>query len=268
MAQPTPVISIDTKAVMTKMSRSLSTQLGKKLELWAREYNRNQSRGSDIKEMHQDLAYGARRAMLESYRNSGIGKNKSYRQNDRDSLKRYSDGAMEDAILAGGAFATEKGIQLLDTEEMDRIARQWYRLNFGTSMSKNPPKTESIKFKNRSTGEKFSFENFGPSRKGSFRVPYGFFSPQFKGSTDGRFNAVPPSKARTGQDAFYVLDSETKGSTEIRGVKKKPFFKKRKADIVGKRFLDAGAVYLNDHYGDSLDDLTKEWIAKSKGKLK
>lgn len=268
MANPTPVVSINTQSIMRQMSRSLNTQLAKKLDLWAREYNRNQSRGSDLKNMHQDLAYGARQAMLTSYKNSGIGKNKSYRQNDRDSLKRYSNGAMEDAILAGGATGTDKGIELLDAVEMDRIARQWYRLNFGTSLSKSGPKTESIKFKSRSTGVKFSLDEFGPSRSGSFRIPYGFFATQFKGSTTGRFDGVAPSYARKGQDAFYVLNKESKASTEVRGVKKKPFFKKNRADITGKRFLDAGAVYLNDHYGDSLEELSKKWIDKSKGKLK
>lgn len=264
----TPVVSIDTKAVMKKMSQSLNTQLAKKLELWAREYSRNQSRGSDIKEMHEELARGARRAMLTSYQSSGIGKQKSYRQNDRGSLKRYSDGAMEDAILQGGAYATESGISLLDTTEMDAIARQWYRLNFGTMASKPGPKTEPIKFKSRSTGVKFSMDDFGPSRSGSFKIPYGFFSNQRRGSTTGRFDAESPSYARKGADAFYVINRDTKDAVEVRGVKKKPFFRKRSADITGKRFLDAGAVYLNDHYGDSLEELTQEWVNKSNKKLK
>jgi hypothetical protein len=268
MAAPTPVISIDTRQIMKNLSKSLNTQLGKKLDLWAREYNRNQSRGSDIKDMHEDLARGARQAMLESYRAKGFGKKKSYRQNDRGSLKRYSNGAMEDAILAGGAIGTSEGIRLLDTGEMDRIARQWYRLNFGTMASEQAPKTESIKFKNRSTGVKFSFEGFGPSNSGSFRIPYGFFATNHKGSTEGTFDAQKPSISRQGVDAFYVINKENFGDITVRNSKKRPFFKQNKADITGKRFLDAGAVYLNDHYGDALEEVTLKWVNQSKGKLK
>ena len=99
---------VEPRAIMRSLARDLDGDMRKKLNRYVRQMRKDVSLYSGIEEANKRIAEGARRASLQAYRESGIGKRPSYRQNDVGKLRRYSDGAMERA-MEDPSFAIGKG---------------------------------------------------------------------------------------------------------------------------------------------------------------
>lgn len=257
---------IDPSAIMRDVSSQVEGELGRRLKAYARSMQRSARTVSSIEAINRDVAKGAQRAVIEAYGASGIGRRKPYRQNDIGKLRRYSGGAMERA-LSDPQFAITRGrtIYFGNVSMLDRKAKQWYRLNFGAlPRGSKDPDVGKMKFPRsmggRTSRRSASLNGFKPSPR--FSVPnsgIGIWSSTFlAGSQFGEIKAV--ANGTRGKGALYLGGVRVKGSANGRA----PFFKaKPSMGIEGKRFIDAGARYINEQYPRRLSREFRKWNASA-----
>lgn len=258
--------AFDARVIMNEVALTTSTKLSAAMGRWAKEMKRNVStaREKDLAKVHKKTALLARSAVLSAYEESGIGSGKSYRQNDPGKLRRYSGGAMERAIKNKSFVVGDaNGIAFIDKDMMDRTAKQWYRLNFGTlpKGSKNPA-VGSMKFFGKASSQRAELTGFGPSR--AFGLPdgpgIGFWS-----STYAKTSKGPLSASHSGRGAFYV---RFRGQKFIGNRPPTSFKTLMSSGIQGKRFLDAGARSINAEYPRLLTGMIRDWEVKAAKALK
>jgi len=107
------------------------------LQEWAKVmYEETASGGSEdeLTKMHAALSERVQDAIVESYKEHHVpGKTLPYRWMDQGKMHRFSNRAMLRALDDRNQFmkSDKTGIQMVNTEFLDDVAPQWYRLNFG-----------------------------------------------------------------------------------------------------------------------------------------
>ena len=190
-----------------------------------------------------------------------MGKNPSYRWADRKQWRRYSNGRMEEGLLDKQTIKyDENGIYLFDKSNMDKFAKQWYRLNFGTKggRNKNFEPLELFDVPLRNSPSLLSFP-LSPE----FTMPSGIWSSTFEAKTIGTdFDQPSPS----GKNAFYAVGKRNPRPKPGNG----KVVRRRKArdtnQIVGRSFLDEGVEAMNKTYGELLEPLVISWISEFRRK--
>ena len=278
---------------VTELSSMISSQLdsliGSKLNDKLSIFNKFGDKKAFLK-LNEEMAKGARNAVIQSYEKSDIGDGPSYRWNDTGVNKRYSKGAMEKAFKDPGFITYDSQyIQFGVRAVLDKHAKQWYRLNFGASPATTPKSRFKVNFGDLDTTG-LDLSSFGPSRP--FKIPQrgrGFWSSKGFASTLGQ---SIPSTGREKGVAFYPLLIDTKkdrqGVSNLMGQKisigpkareslqnrkikpgsrtgmnsiRKPFVSSAPTKgIKGTRFLEAGTNYINKNYPKALNRLIKSWI--------
>ena len=254
-------VRLDTRQLLRSASRQLENDMSKKLNTYAKELNRNVTRGEGLDKLNEKYAaevrrrakvafVGSRARMSGPYRNSDSGR----MVNGHPRWKRYSGGKLAEVVGSEKAtYADRSGITFFDRKVMDKKAPQWYRLNFGTvGGSSRQPATSNMSFFKEDTGMKVSYEGFGQSK--DFKIPKGFWSSTRKSKTRGTKLAKPVGS----NDAFYPTKLNPKPSKGMQ-----QFGGRRKSSINGTNFLDESLKYFNTYYPRSLESLALRW-AKSK----
>lgn len=142
--------------------------------------------------MWEEIGASAQESLVESYRTRKLQRNVQYPQERTD---RYANGALLRALQSDSMYrATSRGLYFIDTDVLDREARQWRRLNFGAGGggpegSMIPPK----RFPVTGLGLMIGIE---PDPRPAFRIPRGMWISQ-----SGK--RVGASQDAVGQDAFY-----------------------------------------------------------------
>ena len=271
---------------ITELSSMISSQLdsliGSKLNDKLSIFNKFGDKKAFLK-LNEEMAKGARNAVIQSYEQSTIGDGPSYRWNDTGVNKRYSKGAMERAFKDPGFITYDSQyIQFGVRAVLDRHAKQWYRLNFGASPATTPKSRFKVNFGDLDTSG-LDLSSFGPSRP--FKIPQrgrGIWASKAFASTLGQ---SLPSAGRAEGVAFYplLIDSQKDSGQKISiGPKAAESLKNRKITsgsrtgissirkpfvssaptkgIKGTRFLEAGTNYINKNYPKALNLLIKSWI--------
>ena len=270
--------SINPTSLLREAAKSASDDLKKKYGRYIRAMYNNAKMAEGIEKMNKKVMKGAQAAVVEKYESSGIGKRPSYRQNDTGKLKRYADGAMEDALKSPEfTWAEGRRYGFANRTLMDEKAKQWYRLNFGAKpKGSTEPNVGELKMP-RSLGgkrseKKVSFKGYKAS--GRFKVPQsgiGTWSGDFRQSSQGAtIRPVRANPGSRGRHALYVGTSvkQSRGRQFFQARKNGKMSRRYSVGIRGKRFLDAGALYINENYGKELGRTLTAWDRKSKLKLK
>ena len=113
------------------------------LQEWAKVmYQETSSGGSadELAAMHKSLATEIQAAIIDAYSAKHVpGKTLPYRWLDQGKMHRFSNRAMLRALKDSQFISSDKtGIKMVNTEFMDKVAPQWYRLNFGARPAPQP----------------------------------------------------------------------------------------------------------------------------------
>lgn len=113
------------------------------LQEWAKVmYQETSSGGSadELAAMHKSLATEIQNAIVDAYSAKHVpGKTLPYRWLDQGKMHRFSNRAMLRALKDSQFISSDKtGIKMVNTEFMDKVAPQWYRLNFGAQPAPQP----------------------------------------------------------------------------------------------------------------------------------
>ena len=244
-------------AIATDVADNISKELAKELRKWAKAANRNVQMQKGLKAVNEIAAEGARRAAYNAYMNSGIGKGPSYRWADRGKWQRYSNGAMENALLAPEVIVADKnGISYINKGEMDKYAKQWYRLNFGTGNSGQiPTAVTPMEFFDIPLRESPSLK--GNNESPAFTMPEGIWSSTFAASTIGTSFAAPTAG---GSNAFYAIGKRNPRPKIGKGKVSRGRKSSNVNQIRGASFLEAGVNELNRIYPELLEKLFVSWL--------
>jgi hypothetical protein len=255
------------------------------LYTWSEVMYKNEADRSQLEEMHEKIATEVQQRVIRAYTASQQKGRRlpSYRWADKGKMRRFSNKQMLKALQSESFIEYDyKGVYFPNVKHMDNAAAQWYRLNFGTApraqINVDQP---NMKFGQRETKTSVNFNSFKPSA--AFMVPS---SVDARGVWSGRFLSKSPvfgssrsllqgrrmSRIKAGysgrfrgqygpgRGALYLIPNGAMGSLG--------FEARMSKGIVGARFLDAGADYLNRNYGQELSKLLDTWrrSANSAGK--
>jgi hypothetical protein len=266
------------KAVFEELAAKATSETARIMRTYARTMYSNIDQKKDLAKMHRDLANDAQIEVIKAYEaRPGAGR-PSYRQNDTGRLKRYADGKMLSALKSKNLINTnEYGIGMFDQRFLDRKAKQWYRLNFGTAPRGSKAVGQgSLKMFGQASSRKLQISRFKPGP--AFMVPTtvkgrGLWSNKIMAKTDmsqltkQRAGVSLPGKrgneAGSGK-ALYVVFGGGRGGRPIKG----SFSPRVSRGIRGARFLDAGVKSINDNYGNAMYAVFKGWHDDSVGKAK
>ena len=237
------------------------------LEEELKKYKKFSKSQDALKNVHKQIAEGAREAMLAEYQ-SFKSSRAPYRYNDTNKLKRYSKMKMEKLINDPKWITYDAShIKLGDVKTGDRIAKQWYRLNFGTSSgvdvgSRANPKMKFGSLFGGRTINGGDTKQFG--RSADFKVPSGAGTKGFWSSTVGATNHVKLAKGSRGQ-YFYIMTSKTRLIADTSKTKKGNVSWARSAknarmgvgNIDAKRYIDAGVTFVNTEYPKAIEEFVR-----------
>lgn len=272
------------KAVFEELAAKATSETAKVMRQYARTMYSNTGQIKDLKKMHRDLANEAQVEVIKAFQSRPTAGRPSYRQNETNPrLKRYAGGKMLSALKSNKLILTnEYGIGMYNMDFLDRKAKQWYRMNFGTAPRGSKVAGQgSLKMFGQASSRKLAISRFKPSP--AFMVPTsiagrGLWSNKILQRTDlselSKQRAGTPlpvgkrlgdgsrKKANGGSrsegQAFYVVYKGIKGS----------FSPRISRGIQGSRFLDAGVKSINDNYGDAMYGVFKKWHNDALGKSK
>ena len=250
------ITSLELKDMMRDAARGLNKDLADALNLYAREIKRNVTRGEGLEKLNERYAAQARNRAAAHFKQTRTRLSGDYRSGDSGRWKRYSGGKLEAAIRSPAVtYSSREGITFFDMGQLDALAPQWYRLNFGTkSRPGKAPQAQPMSFFGSRGSTRLSADRFGPSK--DFKIPRGFWSSARFAKTRGSQLTAPQGK---GLDAFYPAKLKPKPSQNT------SLFKgKRKASIKGTRFLDEGIKYVNTYYPRSFEALVRKWMRGGK----
>jgi hypothetical protein len=268
-----------TSELATAVIKDIADQMDEEVAKILRDYSakmlRRKSTRPKLQKLHEDLARGAEKAVVAKYKRE-VSKRPSYRWLDRGKMKRFSNKALLEALQRSGLFIGDAtGIGVVNVAHLDPVAKQWYRLNFGAApaTSKRMVIGKGFELFGKTSTKKISLDQFGPGRP--FFVPntkkYGKWSSDAFGKTPSPYSSKDnedydtlrnsdPASRPTG--LLYIVPKTVNGS----------FASRLSKGITGMRFLDAGVKYINDNYGDRLEQLIREEhgeaIDAARGKLK
>lgn len=199
-------------------------------------YEVTQSSRSQLQRLHFQVALGAQQATVAAYmaarsrgRMSG-----AYRLSQRD-----AGGRLEQAILEPDFIrATYDGIGFANTDVLDRMARQWHRLNFGAGAAAGPAPG---RFQVHWGSAVIAAFGYTDTPSAPFTLPPGaWFEPgtgrrqKFGASRNGWFF---PGKGR--------------GPIGTKGIR-------------AWQFLDAGLAFIAESIGPAYEGLYREWFESAK----
>jgi len=265
MARRKRLADVAVDLLISEIAEQISTQidrdLGDLIKYWGDASNRNITQRKGVRAINAVIAEEARRATYQSYVSSGLGKNPSYRFNDRRQWRRYSNGKMEMALLDPATIKYDRdGVYLFNKDNLDKYAAQWYRLNFGTKSGRDktiaPMEFFGVTLKSSPTLASFKLSP-------AFSMPSGIWSSTFKATTLGPEQFDAPSGT---ENAFYAIGARKKrpktGNGKLVGGRKS----RAVNQIVGKSFLDRGVEAMNQRYPDLIGPLVASWVKEIKRK--
>jgi hypothetical protein len=256
------------------------------LYTWSEVMYQNEADRDQLEEMHEKMATQVQQKVIRAYTASQQKGRRlpSYRWADKGKMRRYSNKQMLKALQSESFIEYDyKGVYFPNVKHLDNAAAQWYRLNFGTApraqISVDQP---NMNFGQRETKTSVNFNSFKPSA--AFMVPstdgrargiwsntfmskspvFGSSRTMLQGRRMSRIKAGYSGTFRgqygPGKSALYLIPNGAMGSLG--------FEARMSRGIVGARFLDAGANYLNRNYGQELSKLLEQWrnSANSAGK--
>lgn len=247
----------------TQIKRGVSFALEEELKKY-RKFSQSQEA---LKSVNKIIAEGAREAMLAEYE-SFKSSRQPYRYNDTGKLKRYSKMKME-KLINDPKWITYDAyhIKLGDVKTGDRIAKQWYRLNFGTSSGTDAGSRAkpTMKFGSLFGGRTINggdTKQFG--RSADFKVPSGPGTKGFWSSTPGATNHIRLAKGTRGQ-YLYIMTASTKLIPDRSKTKKGNVSWARSAknarmgvgNIDAKRYIDAGVTFVNTEYPKAIEEFVR-----------
>lgn len=255
------------RSVALQMAQVSETGTAELVRKYAKGMLRSEAKRRDLTDMHERLAAKAQQKIVARYVEKKKTGRRSYRMYDTGTMKRYSGGALQEALLDPKLFISDAtGIGGINVRILDVKARQWYRLNFGALPRRsNVPGQGSFKLFGQTAGDVLSLRKYGPSKP--FFVPN---SPRTVGKSSlYALNQTPSFNvwsekyggrgSRTAGPYLYVYGAPRRG--RLAGT----FPSTLSKGIVGTRFLDAGIQYINNSYGGEFTKLVKYWDKKSRG---
>jgi len=228
-------------------TKATGSKIGQDVRLIAKAWQKGYLDFDERVAMHRRVAKFAQNAMLASY-------DKNLRGSaNRTPNTRFARGRLRKA-LANRAFyeATPDGVIFGRASYLDRVAKQWYRMNFGVGErgSETPPAGNHVIQLFTRTGTVLSVAGFGPASEAT-PLPAGIFM-----TPGGAFRKH--SLNRVGQDSFNIFNAGSeifKAETDNRRrrVGAKGI---RSRGHAGIQYLDAGVEALAKAFG-------LEWTAFS-----
>lgn len=212
----TGFVSFEGAAAVSQVTTQGTAQMREVLSFIASNYTKAiKSKRGSFRQMYNSVGEEALGAIRASYQEVNHGPS-GYRPNERD-----SGGKLMNALTSSQMYNAEyDGISFINTEYLDRQAKQWYRLNFGAGPAEGfnvrPNRSASntrITLFGEDTGMSMGLGSFGPSR--NFYVPAGRFDSEqsgaafYPGSQFTRSKSTPfhrGSMSRTGIAAQHFLD--------------------------------------------------------------
>lgn len=259
---------INTTDVMNAVGKSVKTQMGRSFQRWAKAVEEGviEARNKEMGKINRRVAEEARSAIFQAYSESGIGLGAAYRWNDVGRNKRYSHGAMKRAMKSRNlVIGDDRGIGFVDVNYLDRVAKQWYRLNFGAlpkGSGGRGPAEGSMKLFGKTLSGRLTLNGFGPSEP--FKVPQqglGTWSSVPSGSSTSKPLKPAPRGSRNGYLYLYRSGGEQKTRVK-KGMSMEYFMSVPASGIKGKHFLEAGTKVINTRYPKELETLIRTWEEK------
>lgn len=275
-----PIVSVGVKEVIDKFAAESRSAMAAELSKFTRALQSDKSSVSNgMRTLHEHVGQGAKKAVLEGYANSGIGRGESYRDQAPGKLRRYSRGAMERALNNPGMVTHDSTrLNFVNNRSMDRLAKQWYRLNFGAKsrgQGGRAPAIKSWKMGRKQISFTLSLEAYDASQ--GFRVPQsswytGAWS-NIASPTNLSYKELRPglSKVNTNRGDYLYLVTRKKvemktgkraGSTQIRR-EPNTFNARVSKGIQGAHFLEKGVDYINYEYPRQLYNLMDTWFTSA-----
>lgn len=261
--------------VIKDIAEQLDEEVAGILRNYASKMLRRKDSRAKLQKLHEDLAVEAGKAVLAKYKRE-VSKRPSYRWLDRGSMQRFSNKALLRALQGSGLFIGDAtGIGAVNIGLLDPVAKQWYRLNFGArpANSKRYSIGKNFELFGKTSSRKISLDKYGPS--------YPFFVPNTKryGKWSADAFGKTPSPNSTRDNVNYYTLRESDPAPRPTGLLyivprtvNGSFASRLSKGITGMRYLDAGIKYINDNYGDRLEELIRgehgEAIEAARSKLK
>lgn len=245
--------------VIEAASAMVANELGDNLAIFARAMATKMARDRPrVATIHRTAAILAQRSVVNSYKGS---RNKARRDTLGISAtggdpalagNRYARGAMLKALSSSGFFiARYDGVSFINAANLDRAARQWYRLNFGAGAkgaNTRRPGEYTMRFFGQPTLP-LSLNRFGPSP--AYRMPPGLWT-----HNDGRSAPGSPIQGAQGTHFFMPSSSYDKRLYPVYDARLSRGFR-------GMNFLDAGIRTLSQEIPKGWTQLMLEWFKES-----
>lgn len=228
------VLSQSYASIVSTIGTAIMEELGAANKAVETHWNTHEGElNAKLAQAYSRAGFAAQAATVARYRATLINAAPSgYRANDSGVNRRYSGGQLEDALSSNDFFDVRgTSIRFGNQEMLDRRAKQWHRLNFGTGVG-SVKTSAPIRFEGKFTGINLGWTR---SRSKSFEIPRGIFL------ADG---------------SFYPADSDSIAEVTARASKESGFRiikgRMKAKDVIGKGFLDAGVVVLAQEISTSV----------------
>lgn len=214
-----------------------------------------------LSHLNENAVLAAREVMLDEY-DLAHGDSVRYRESDSGRMKRYTGGVLRNALSSPSFFTVHPRSISMNLGELDKVAKQWHRLNFGVGVE-NKFQPRMLTFFGQAIGSGRNMANEPSSR--SYRMPLGNVG---KGPFSSSYERGIAWVGRKEQvDRF--LFSPGKGRKTIDGKSALTFggMKSRPVSFAGSHFLDYGLEELNQQFVNNLEAVSLAWIELAKENL-
>lgn len=244
-------INLGVRNINRSIKADLTPKLRKEFEKWDREVHRNITRKKGLEKVHEKVAQRATNAIVSRYdqtkKPSHPYRGADTNKNRTGTNKRYTGGVLRSALKSPELIRYDNdGIYFVNIKHLDRSAKQWARLNFGTvGGSDHRPNHKPMTFFGIKTDISMSISNIGQSK--SFTIPYGYWSATHR--QDGPRTSEGLAGPKGSRDAFYPMRY---GGNQ-----------RRQAVAIDRRnFLSAGSSYINRYYPYYFEKTARGWLEK------
>lgn len=234
------------------------------------------NRARTMQKVYEKAGQAGQEAVLKRY-NAKHGRSKAYRQNDSGKWRRYSNGALKEALASKEMWkATPSGLTFINPRFLDARAEQWAKLNFGAApASQAAHRAAPMRFFGQNVP---GFELGGDPGK-AFSIPAGIFSSDIHAKTPEEGVEADKGKRFYPLALMSGMGAPSTSAHSLRSAKNRRDLsrwlranggtaRRISKGIRGTRFLDAGVDEINKVLPKLVEDQIMTWLDEARKGVK